>query len=90
MSSLIRGTSMAEDVGEISMSAAVAFHRIRARVWYEWLDSESNPADGLSRAGASDPWTCEQPWDICEVQPDTMDNAFAFVHEPFVLDILGK
>ena len=27
---------------------------LRARVWLEWIDSKSNPADGLSRLGLSD------------------------------------
>ena len=27
---------------------------LRYRLWVEWIDSASNPSDGLSRAGLSD------------------------------------
>ena len=39
------------------------------RVWLEWIDSKSNPADGLSRGGWEDTWTMQQVWQRREV-PD--------------------
>ena len=33
-----------------------------SRVWIEWVDSASNPSDGLSRLGLQDPWTRMQDW----------------------------
>ena len=32
------------------------------RVWIEWIDSQSNPAEGLSRASWQDAWTLKQQW----------------------------
>ena len=39
----------------------------RVRVWFEWVDSHSNPSDGLSRAGLEDDWTRSQAWQLSEV-----------------------
>ena len=61
-SSLIRGSSRVEDVGNIAAAAHVLFLKLGCRVCFEWIDSASNPADGLSRAGCEDPWTVEQGW----------------------------
>ena len=36
-------------------------------VWVEYVESASNPADGLSRAGLEDPWTVAQGWQLREV-----------------------
>ena len=66
-SSWVRGTSTQEDVHDIALSAALWFHQAGCRVWYEWVDSKSNPPDGLSRQGVGDPWTASQGWDLSEV-----------------------
>jgi hypothetical protein len=36
-------------------------------VWVEYVESASNPADGLSRAGLEDAWTKAQGWTFKEV-----------------------
>ena len=38
------------------------------RVWFEWVASDDNPSDGLSRDGLKDAWTLAQTpkWDIAE------------------------
>ena len=36
--------------------------KLDIRVWIEWIDSKSNPADGLSRDGWEDAWTQQQQW----------------------------
>jgi len=36
-------------------------------VWIVYVESASNPADGLSRAGLEDPWTRAQGWQLKEV-----------------------
>ena len=59
---LIRGGFGAEDVDLLSQLAHLAFMPLQARVWFEWVDSEANPADGLSRLGLDDPWTRAQGW----------------------------
>ena len=66
VSSMIRGTSRAEDVGHIAGAAQMMLLTLGARVWFEWVDSASNPADGMSRDGAQDTWTCKQAWKITE------------------------
>ena len=38
------------------------------RVWIEWIDSDSNPSDGLSRKGMTDPWTQKQKWILSSVE----------------------
>ena len=42
--------------------------RYNIAVWFEWVDSDSNLADGLSRDGAADPWTLDQDWELHEFQ----------------------
>ena len=37
------------------------------RVWIEWIDSHSNPSDGLSRDGYVDAWTLKQQWHLAAV-----------------------
>ena len=62
VSSLIRGASRPEDLNHVAALSTVTFAKLQAKVWFEWIDTESNPADGLSRAGLEDPWTARQPW----------------------------
>ena len=60
VSSLIRGSTKVEDANalvELCHALALLLH---TRVWIEWIDSESNPSDGLSRLGVCDPWTADQ------------------------------
>ena len=50
---------------EVAVQAAhLLWLHLGCRVWIEWIDSASNPADGLSRQGLADPWTQEQQWDL--------------------------
>ena len=67
VSSLIRGASRPEDLNHVAALSTVTFAKLQAKVWFEWIDTESNPADGLSRAGLEDPWTARQPWDCTEL-----------------------
>ena len=36
-------------------------------MWVAYVESASNPADGLSRAGLEDAWTKAQGWTLKEV-----------------------
>jgi len=63
-SSLVRVTSAEPDILLMVQQAHIQFSALRIRPWFEWIDSESNPADGLSRLGLSDPWTSTQDWDV--------------------------
>ena len=55
-STLIRGSSREEDVCNIAELTHLLWAHHGCRVWLEWIDSDSNPSDGLSRDGVSDPW----------------------------------
>ena len=53
--------------------AAVAATHLRCaqlscRIWFEWLPTDSNPSDGLSRSGIHDMWTKEQGWCLFDWQ----------------------
>ena len=67
VASLIRGSSSQIDVHTLVQVAHFLCQRFQIRVWIEWIDSESNPSDGLSRDGVCDSWTRSQPWDVSEV-----------------------
>ena len=89
LASIIRGNSRAEDVGHLAMAAHLAMHEIGAMPWFEWLDSYSNPADGLSRAGLSDPWTLQQGWQLEEFVQEDICAVLAFAQRPAVRRILA-
>ena len=73
VASLIRGSSSQIDVHTLVQVAHFLFQGFQIRVWIEWIDSESNPSDGLSRDGVCDSWTRSQPWDVSEVSyPDPL------------------
>ena len=42
--------------------------RSNIRVWYEWVDSESNISDGLSRDGLDDKFAIAQGWSLQELE----------------------
>jgi hypothetical protein len=63
-SALVRGTSSQDDVHEIAQSAQFLLFSRGCRAWFEWIDTESNPSDGLSRLGVCDPWTLAQNWSV--------------------------
>ena len=66
VSALIHGSSSQSDVHLIARFSNVLIHSLNSRAWYEWIDPGSNPSDGLSREGLSDPWTASQDWDVKE------------------------
>lgn len=66
VSSLIKASSNQQDVHAICQFAHLTLFKLKARIWYEWIDSGSNPSDGLSRLGLADPWTRAQFWHIKE------------------------
>ena len=58
----IRGGSNLPEVETAVQAAHLLWLNLGCRVWIEWVDSISNPADGLSRLGLDDPWTKAQGW----------------------------
>ena len=67
-SSLIRGSSRQVDVAGIVQCTHLLLAKAGSRCWFEWIDSKSNPSDGLSRDGISDTWTSTQGWELKEVK----------------------
>ena len=51
LSAAIRGGCREADVHAIAYAAATLRTRLSLRCWFEWVDSDSNPSDGLSRVG---------------------------------------
>ena len=54
--SLAGGVANAQDLQVLVSTTHVVFAILRCRWLIEWLPSESNCSDGLSRLGARDPW----------------------------------
>ena len=52
-STLIRGASTQEDVNGIAECVHVMAMALCCRLWFEWIDSGSNPSDGLSRRASN-------------------------------------
>ena len=42
------------DMARFAAVAHLAFAKLSSRLWVEWIDSKSNPSDGVSREGISD------------------------------------
>ena len=63
----IKGSSAKADMAAIAVALHAIFARLGVRVWAEYVESASNPADGLSRAGLEDPWTIAQGWTLKKV-----------------------
>ena len=58
----VKAASSQEDVFEIAHLSCLLRAQLRCRAWFEWIDSDSNPSDGLSRDGLADSWTNQQGW----------------------------
>ena len=67
-SSLIRGAAKPEDIDLFASISSIQFAALGGRPWYEWIDSDSNPSDGLSRDGIVDVWTRAQGWDLAAAE----------------------
>ena len=77
---IIKGASAKADLCAITVALHALFARLGARVWIEYVESASNPADGLSRDGVNDAWTVAQGWTLKEVPCPSffdMDTALA-------------
>eukprot|EP00435_Cladocopium_sp_Y103_P008552 s4807_g2.t1 len=76
VSALIRVSTAEPDVLVMVQQAHLQFHALQMRTWIEWLDSASNPSDGLSRLGVLDEWTQAQPWQVHDFDfPHLCDSA---------------
>ena len=68
---LIKGNSSQYDAGIVTAAVHLCWARLGIRSWIEWVASDDNPSDGLSRKGLKDPWTLAQqpPWSLVELLP---------------------
>ena len=77
----MKGSSPQADSSEMALVAALQAATLGSRLWFEWVQSDQNPSDPLSRLGMKDPgvraklrngtWRAYQPrvpWQ--EVLPD--------------------
>ena len=71
VSALIRGSSRVVDAAQLAELLHAILLRLSCRVWVEWIDSNSNPADGLSRQGLLDAWTCRQGYSLAQIAAET-------------------
>ena len=80
VSTLVRGTAHSADVLRMAEVATLQQLNHSIRLWVDWVDSQSNPADGLSRAGLADAWTLAQNWVLHEVWAQVPN----LVADPFI------
>ncbi|CAE7409333.1 DNA (cytosine-5)-methyltransferase 3A [Symbiodinium microadriaticum] len=57
-----KGACSSADCARIISACHLLWAKMGCRVWIEWIPSDDNPSDGLSRAGLQDPWTVSQNW----------------------------
>ena len=53
---LVGGSSRVPSLDEISLLVHAGMFALKAQAFYEWVASESNWSDGISREGAEDEW----------------------------------
>ena len=70
VAALIRGAAKCADASGIAETFSALQLQLSVRVWIDWVDSMSNPSDGLSRLGVRDPWTQAQGWKLAEAVGD--------------------
>ena len=45
-------------------------YHFQAEVWYEWVESAANWADGISRLFGADPFVAANGFNVAEARPD--------------------
>ena len=60
-----------EDIDAVAALTTVQAAKLGCSLWFEWIGSDSNPSDGLSRDGVEDVWTKQQNWELHDLgSPD--------------------
>ena len=59
-SALVRGSSSSDDTSFIVSLCHLVWAALSTRIWVEYVPSDDNPADGLSRDGIKDKWAQAQ------------------------------
>ena len=60
---LVKGYSSRADTAAIVAATHIVAAQRDLRIFYFHVDSDSNPSDGLSRGGVTDPWTARMARD---------------------------
>ena len=82
-SALIKGNSSQHDAGIVTAACHLLWAKLSVRMWIEWVASDDNPSDGLSRFGLLDTWTLQQTptWKLVNLTPPP---CFSLLHLPSV------
>ena len=67
----IRGSSRNVIVSRAVAAAAFLCFHFNCNIWYEFVDSESNWSDGLSRKGAADDFVSRHNFAVSEMRTPT-------------------
>ena len=74
---LMKGSSSVADLCVLSAITQLLLTRLGCRVYYEYIESDANPSDGLSRDGLDDEWTQKQRWQLSTAcMPPILFQAF--------------
>ena len=74
---LVKGSSSHEDMSVVAALTHLMLARLGCRVYFEYIESEANPSDGLSRDGLLDSWTQAQGWTLLQAElPPFLHGAF--------------
>ena len=83
---LMKGSSSVPDMAVIAAVTQLLFTRLGCRVYFEYVPSDSNPSDGLSRDGLQDSWTLSQGWHLLPaVTPEILFTAFDSLSQALLL-----
>jgi hypothetical protein len=87
---MVKGSSSLHDVCSIVTYMHLMFAELSTRAYFDYVDSDANPSDGLSRDGMQDAWTLQQDWILQEaILPDWTALLAADFHEWRSLIALG-
>ena len=79
---LMKGSSSVPDLCIIAALTQLLLARMGSRVYWEWVESDANASDGLSRAGLHDAWSLQQGWLLAPVHlPDILHTGFESLAE---------
>ena len=70
MAAFVKGASANAHLERIVAVFWLCCYRLNCSVWLEWVDSESNWSDGLSRDLAEDPFVSEHGFRTLEIFPE--------------------
>ena len=83
---LVEGSSSYSDLCSIGTLRHLILAKLACRVYFEYIESEANVADGLSRDGLDDAWTQSQNWSLSHATiPPLLYSAFHSLHEAMSL-----